>query len=454
MTRTHMFALLGALVTTAASAAEPPKAPFFPYAMKSSTLKNGLRVVRVPYTSPGLVAYYTVVRTGSRNEVEPGLTGFAHFFEHMMFKGTEKYPAGSREKIVGKLGFNENAFTNDDTTVYHLFGPTSALEQVVDLESDRFARLKYSEEAFQTEAKAVLGEYHKSASSPELKIEEGLQGTAFTAHPYKHTTLGVYEDVKAMPTRYEYSKQFFKRWYTPDNCTVIVVGDFDDAMLMALIERAYAGWEGKTASVVIPPEPPQRGQRVVDLDWAGPTLPRLIYAWHTPASRADAMDGAIQTVLIQYLVGPTSQLNKDLVLDQQIAASVGSYFAPHRDPFLFSLAADVRDVKDRKRVSSAFDGAIKSLVTGRVDAKKVEAIKSHLRYQLLMGTETADDLAEVLAYYTGVYGTPESIEPVMQSLAAVQPKQLVEFAKRYFTAANRTILTLTSKPAATPGATK
>ncbi len=122
-----------------------------------------LSVTRVAFNSPGLVAYYSVVRVGSRNEVEPGHTGFAHFFEHVMFKGTKSWPEGTRDGLLGKPGFAENAFTSDDVTVYHLDGPSSALPKLIELEADRFRNLEYNESTFQTEAKAVLGGYHKNA---------------------------------------------------------------------------------------------------------------------------------------------------------------------------------------------------------------------------------------------------------------------------------------------------
>src|SRR5690606_3212988 len=119
------------------------------------------------------------------------------------------------------------------------FGPTSALEQLLEFEGDRFQNLDYSEPSFQTEAKAVLGEYHKNASNPSWKMNEALRATAYTTHTYGHTTLGFYEDIRAMPEKYEYSKQFFKRWYTPDNTMIFLVGDFDDAKAMAWIKKSF-----------------------------------------------------------------------------------------------------------------------------------------------------------------------------------------------------------------------
>src|SRR4051794_25947830 len=140
----------------------------FPFPIGQTTLENGLNVLSVPYDAPGIIAYYTVVRTGSRNEVEKGLSGFAHFFEHMMFRGTDRYPQEKYNDVLKALGANSNPFTTDDWTCYPLPAPASSLAQVVEIEADRFRNLKYDEPAFQKEARAVLGEYNKSASSPFL----------------------------------------------------------------------------------------------------------------------------------------------------------------------------------------------------------------------------------------------------------------------------------------------
>ncbi|MBL8235762.1 MAG: insulinase family protein, partial [Bryobacterales bacterium] len=165
-------------------------------------------VMRVPFETPGIVSYVTVVRVGSRNEIEAGHTGFAHFFEHMMFRGTKKYPEGTGGQTLGKLGYAQNAFTNDDSTVYYLTGPSNGLETLIDVESDRFMNLDYAEPAFQTEAESIRGEYQKNAANPGLKIEETTLGVAFTKHTYRHTTLCFFEDILEMPKKYEYSKTF------------------------------------------------------------------------------------------------------------------------------------------------------------------------------------------------------------------------------------------------------
>jgi zinc protease len=445
----RLIPLLLLLVGTAlpAPAAEQAASPFFPYPMKVDRLPNGLTVTRVPFNSPGLVAYQTVVRVGSRNEVEPGRTGFAHFFEHMMFKGTKSHPEGEREKLIATYGFDDNAFTTDDVTVYHSYGPTAGLLPLVEVEADRFAHLEYSEPSFQTEALAVLGEYHKSAAQPWLKVEEELARTAFTQHTYGHTTLGYYADIQAMPKAYAYSRSFFERWYTPDNVVLVIVGDFDDDALMKAVREHYGPWQGKSASVTVPVEPPQTKERSVHIDWPQSTQPRLVYAWHAPAARLDAGDAAVQAVLADYLVGTTSPVYKELVLDKQSVLELAGDPSLHRDPHLFELVAVLNDEKALTPVRSTLNAALKELVTGKVDAARVEAIKSNTRYGLLMGLETAKSVGTQLAWYAGVYGAPDALARHYQKVSEVKPGDLVAFARRYLTAANRTVLTLSTAPA-------
>src|SRR5690606_5691915 len=136
------------------------------------TLANGLRVIAVPTGLPNLVSVQIPVQTGSRNEVEPGKSGFAHFFEHMMFRGTERYPADLYQEVIARTGARQNAYTTDDYTNYHTTFAKEDLETVLEVEADRFMRLSYSEADFKTESRAVLGEYNKSAANPMVKLFE------------------------------------------------------------------------------------------------------------------------------------------------------------------------------------------------------------------------------------------------------------------------------------------
>src|SRR5690348_7629678 len=201
-----LLPLLAALA--AAVPAAPASTKAFPFPIELHTLPNGLRVALIQYDSPGLVAYYTLMRVGSRNEVEKGRSGYAHFFEHMMFRGTKKHPAKDYNDTVTRLGLNTNAFTTEDMTVYHLYGPAKALPTIIEYEADRFQNLDYDEAAFRTEAGAILGEYIKSASNPEQKLYEKMMETAFTRHTYAHTVIGYLKDIENMPSGYQYSRDF------------------------------------------------------------------------------------------------------------------------------------------------------------------------------------------------------------------------------------------------------
>ena len=273
--RAVLVAAVLALATPAVAKPAAATTKAFPFPTEVHTLPNGLRVVFIPYDSPGLVAYYTLMRVGSRNEPEPGRSGYAHFFEHMMFRGTPTHSGDDYNQTVVRLGLNTNAFTSNDMTVYTLYGPSKALPTIIDYEADRFQHLDYTEEQFKTEAGAILGEYAKSTSNPEQILDEKMSETAYTKHTYRHTVIGYLDDVKAMPSGFAYSREFFRRYYTPDNATVVVVGDFDKKETLAHLQKAYGTWKGKLDAAKIPVEPPQTAPRSANVDWKSPTLPRL-----------------------------------------------------------------------------------------------------------------------------------------------------------------------------------
>src|SRR5206468_4842701 len=166
-----------------------------------------------------------VVQAGSRNEVEPGKSGYAHLFEHIMFRGSEHYTPEQRDRILKKAGAESNATTNFDRTTYYETFSKEDLEPVMKLEADRFQRLKYPEPAYKTESLAVLGEYNKNSADPTEKLDEVLHETAFKKHTYAHTTMGYLKDIQDMPNQYAYSRQFYDRFYRPEYTTILLVGD-------------------------------------------------------------------------------------------------------------------------------------------------------------------------------------------------------------------------------------
>jgi zinc protease len=198
--------LAASVLTTAAQTRK-----VFPYQYKTDDLPNGLRVVTVPTDYPNLVSLYIVVGAGSRNEIEDKKSGYAHFFEHLMFRGSENFPAGRFDEVMKKAGASSNAYTSDDRTVYHETFAKEDLDEIMRLEADRFQKLKFSEEQFKTEAGAVLGEYNKNSASPFFKMYEVMRETAFRKHTYSHTTMGYLEDIKDYPNQYAYGLEFFNR---------------------------------------------------------------------------------------------------------------------------------------------------------------------------------------------------------------------------------------------------
>ncbi len=438
---TVTIALLAA--SSGAHAAAPaPSNDIFPYPVTKTVLENGLTILTVPYDSPGLLAYYTVVRTGSRNEIEPGHSGFAHFFEHCMFRGTLKYPADKYNDVLKRLGADSNAFTTDDWTCYHVVASSDALETIADIESDRFMHLKYSEEAFKTESGAILGEYNKNFSVPFQSMFETLQNTAFTAHTYKHTTMGFLADIKDMPNQYDYSLKFFDRFYRPENCTIILVGDVKNDQAVKIIKKYYSAWQKGTYHTDVPVEPPQKEEHVVHMPWKNRTLPYLLIGYHIPAfSDADVKRASLD-ILSQLVFSESSPLYQSLVIKKQLVEFVSGGADDHRDPFLFTITTRIKDPKYIDTVRDEIYDALEKVKRMPIDAKKLDDIKSHSRYEFAMGLNKPDNVAVNLASYIALTGDYASLNRIFSLYEKVTPEDIMQAAKEYFTKDNRTIVIL------------
>src|SRR5438093_4431994 len=237
MKRLITITILQFLCLTIVTPAQEKESRLFPYKYTIDDLENGLRLVTVPTDYPNMVALYIVVQTGSRNEVEPGKSGYAHLFEHLMFRGSESYTSEERDAVLKRAGAESNATTNADRTTYYETFSKEDLEAVMKLEADRFQRLKYPESSYKTESLAVLGEYNKNSADPTEKLEEVLHETDFTAHTYRHTTMGFLKDIQDMPNQYDYSLQFYNRFYRPEHTTITLVGDVTHDNAFALTKK-------------------------------------------------------------------------------------------------------------------------------------------------------------------------------------------------------------------------
>jgi zinc protease len=269
----------------------------FAYDYNIDDLPNGLRLVTVPTDYPNLVALYIVVQTGSRNEPEKGKSGYAHLFEHLMFRGSEHYTGHQRDDILKKAGANDNAYTTDDRTVYHEVFSKDDLDKILDLEADRFQRLKYPQDGYKTETRAVLGEFNKNSADPEEKAYEVLRATAYKTHTYSHTTMGFIEDIEDMPNQYDYSLQFYGRYYRPEYTTIVLVGDLKRDDALAMVKKYFGDWKRGAYTPDIPREPEQKEPRDAHVDWPSETLPLVYVAFRGPAYSDDTKDKAALDLL-------------------------------------------------------------------------------------------------------------------------------------------------------------
>jgi zinc protease len=439
-----------AYATLATAAPQPASQDVFPYPIHETTLGNGLRVVVIPYDSPGIVAYFTVVRAGSRNEVEAGHSGFAHFFEHMMFRGTEKYPPTAFNDILKRMGADNNAFTTDDYTNYYTIGPASSLPTIMDMESDRFKNLKYTEDAFKTESLAVLGEYNKSASNPGQPMEEKVRDLAFQKHTYKHTTIGFIADVKAMPGYYAYSRQFFDRFYRPENVVVLVVGDVQPEKVFALAKQDYGDWKTGYKEVKITPEPPQPKRQEAHIDWPNPGRPQMVVTYHTPAFATATVDTAALSILADLLFSESAPLYQDLVVQKQWVDSLQGANDDHRDAFLFEMTAQVKSEDLVPKVKQTIDQYVDQLKKQPVDRQRLERVKSHLRYAFAVSLDSPGAIAFQAARAIALTGDVHTLSRIYEEFQKVTPEDIQRVAKKTFRPENETFVTLSHPGSAQP----
>ncbi len=417
----------------------------FPYNYTVNDLPNGLRVVIVPTDYPNLVSLYTVVKAGSRNEVEENKSGYAHFFEHLMFRGSENYPAGAFDRIMKKAGASSNAYTSDDRTVYHETFAKEDLDEIFGLEADRFKNLKFSVEQFKTEAGAVLGEYNKNSASPLFKMFEVIRETAFNNHTYSHTTMGYLKDIKDYPNQYEYALQFFKRFYCPENATIVVVGDVKTDEVLAKVKKYYGDWKGEEYKQQIPVEPIQKEARKNHINWDSPTLPYISVSYRAPAFSDVEKDKAALDLLSAIAFGENSSIYQKLVLEEQKAVFVAPNFDNHLDPELFTVFAQVKDEKDMNSVKDKIVGTYKRYAKELIPQKQLDETRSRLRYSFSLAMDSNDAIAGTLARFIALRRSPETIDKLFALYDSITPEDIRAMAEKYFTDNSQTVVTLTSK---------
>ncbi len=420
---------------------DPAPKKILPYPIQQQQLPNGLNVVTVPYDSPGLAAFYIVMRVGSRDEIDNGRTGFAHFFEHMMFRGTEKYPKEAYSDALKSTGASANANTSLDRTVYHMTGNASMLDKMFELESDRFMNLKYSVQDFKTEAGAVKGEYTKNSASPYEQLDEKMNEVAFEKHTYKHTTMGFFKDVVDMPNQYDFSLEFFNKFYRPEYATIIVVGDVTSDLVNSLATKYFGNWKHGSYVNTVPAEPVQKETRYAHVKMANfPPLVSLNYK--APAYDATKIDMHALDLLNALMFSEKSALYKKLVIEEQKVRGINGNATNSRDPYLSQIYASLVDAKDMQYVKDEIMKEIEKMKTTPVSQDVLDEAKMRFKYSFAMGMDSPTSIAEALAGYVWVTGDPESINKAYEMYEKITPNDIMEVAKKYYVSSGLTIATI------------
>jgi zinc protease len=453
MHRSIPFAAIAATLLSAVAVAAPEETarPFFDLPHAQRTLDNGLVAIVVRTPQKGLVSVQIPVQTGSRNEIEKGKSGFAHFFEHMMFRGTPKHPAAEYGAAMQAAGADQNAFTSADWTNYYVNVTPADLDRVLELEADRFQNLAYSEEQFRTEALAVKGEYLKNYANPLLKGYERLQALAFQTHTYGHTTMGYLADIEDMPNQLEYSRTFFQRWYKPEFTAVMVVGDVELEPTMAMIERHFGGWKRGDHTQQVPAEPAQDAPRYAHVEFAGPTQPWLIAAWKAPAFTTAGPESVAQALIAEAYFGPSSPLYQEIVVRERWADQLSVQPARSRDPDLFEVAVRLTSADATARVVAAIDRTVLAARAHALDARRFDETRKRLKYGFASSFDSAARTAVTLASFVQYERDLGTLNRWFAALDALTAEQARAVAESIFADRNRNVVSI-AKAASLPGA--
>ena len=407
-------------------------------------LANGLRVLIVKTDYPDLVSVQIPVSVGSRDEDEVGKTGFAHFFEHMMFKGSDKYPQELYADLFKNAGVDNGAYTTNDYTNYHLDFSKAQLEKVLEIQADHFKNLTYTDAQFKTEALTVKGEYLKNNASPVRKLLAAARKEAFDTHTYKHTTMGFFEDVEAMPEQIAYGEKFFKQFYKPEYVSLVIVGDVEPAATMAMVEKHWGDWQKGDFVNDIMPEPKQQAPKYVHEKFDGLPGHWLLVSYKGADWQPKQKDRASLDLISELYFSNNSALYQELVVDKQLASQMFNYNPQTKDAGLRHVFIKVNEEKDLVTVRDAVNHTYVQARTEMVSAEKLNNLKSNLKYSFVNGLDSSESIASTLASYMHFDRDPETINHLYNSFDNITVEDIKRIANKYFIDENRTTVTLSA----------
>ena len=407
-------------------------------------LPNGLRVLIVQTDYPDLVSVQIPVSVGSRDENEAGRTGFAHFFEHMMFKGSEKFPQDIYSDLFKNAGVDNGAYTTNDYTNYHLDFSKEHLDKVLEIQADHFKNLSYSDAQFKTEALTVKGEYLKNNASPTRKLLAAVRNKAFDTHTYKHTTMGFFEDVEAMPEQIAYGEKFFQQFYKPEYVSLVIVGDVEPQAAMTMVEKHWGTWKKGEFVNEITQEPKQKMAKYVHEKFEGLPGHWLLVSYKGANWQPKKKDRAALDLISELYFSNNSALYQELVVDKQLASQMFNYNPETKDAGLRHVFIKVNEEKDLATVRDAINRTYVQARTELVSTDKLDNLKSNLRYSFVNGLDSSESIASTLASYMHFDRDPETINHLYNSFNNISAEDIQRIANKYFIDENRTTVTLSA----------
>jgi len=399
-------------------------------------LQNGLKVLLLQESRAPIISVQIWYRVGSRNE-ELGKTGLSHLLEHLMFKATGKYGPKDFSRLVQKAGGSDNAFTSRDYTAYFENGPKTELRKWLEMEAIRMRGLKVGEEDFQTERNVVLEERRmRTDDDPVSFLFEEVMAAAFKAHPYQWPVIGWFNDIQKL-TREDFL-QHYQRYYQPNNCTVVVVGDIEPQVALKEIEATFGAIPaGPEPPKVTAKEPRQYGERRVVVQREA-QLPFLIMAYHAP-NWEDADAYPLELLARVLSQGRSSRLYHNLVYQQRLALQAGAdYHFDTANPTLFTLHGQPLPGKSVAQLEAALEAQVKRLQTEPVDEEELEKAKNQTVAGFYMSLDSLFfrgmllGRLETVARWTLV---KDFVPKILQVTAA----DIQKVAKKYLVAENRNV---------------
>ena len=437
------------LVTSALLAAGPPAA--LPRIKFSDTrLPNGLRVIVSEDKYAPVFSIAVSYNVGSRDE-RPGRTGFAHLFEHMMFKGSEKVGPGEHFVSIFNNGGNMNGTTNTDRTLYYETLPKNQLDLALFLESDRMRSLAITKENLDNQRNAVQEERRLAVDNqPYGPSREKLTELAYDSFAYKHSVIGSMADLNAATV--DDVRDFFKTYYAPNNAVVALVGDLNTSDAIAKVKKYFGDIPRqeppKPADLT---EPPQQAERRLDMDDKLARLAQVVMVYKTPPS-AHA-DTAALNVMAQIVGGgQSSRLYQKLVKEKEVATSVFAYPMERAGPGLFYIAATVRPGKTPKEVEGLISEELSRLQAAPVTPDELKRARASIKRAAISGQESSLMRAVNLADDAVIYNDPGRMNTEPQKELDATAADIERVAKAYLRTSNRTVVTTVPAAAKKDGA--